>query len=77
VHSRCSLSPMDAAFDQERLATQTYLTVPEPAAYGRFQSENAAWLWLGRNIDKVPKCRRGRSVTVLRRDYDRAVQQRG
>lgn len=75
---RQSLDLPRPEFDQQRLATQTYLTVPELCQYGRFKSENATWKWLGlpANVRRVPKCRRGRAVTILRRDYDRAVQQR-
>jgi hypothetical protein len=62
-----------AAFDQEALSKKTYLTIPELCAYGCFDSENAAYLFLSRN-PQVPKCRRGRVVFVRRRDYDRFVQ---
>ena len=64
----------DSTFDQERLARQTYLTIPEFCAYARFTSENAAYQFLSRHPEAVPKCRRGRAIFVLRRDYDRFVQ---
>jgi hypothetical protein len=62
----------DASFDHERLGKQTYLTVPELCAYGRFKTEHSAYQFLTRH--QIPKCRKGRSLIVLRRDFDRAVQ---
>lgn len=62
-----------APLDLERLGRQTYLTVQELTAYLRFPSERACRMWLSRA--GVPKCRRGgRTLLVLRRDVDNAVQ---
>lgn len=62
------------AFDLARLAAQTYLSVAEFVAYGNFESENAARLFLSRYAPQVPTCRRGRRVFVRRVDYDRYMQ---
>jgi hypothetical protein len=62
----------DATFDQARLRTQTYLTVEELVAYLRFPSAHACRVWVTRT--GLPKCRRGRTLLVLRRDVDQAVQ---
>jgi hypothetical protein len=59
-------------FDDERLARQTYLTIPETRHYLRFSSNAAVYMWILRH--RFPKCRRGRTVLLLRRDLDEAVQ---
>lgn len=59
--------------DHASLGTQTYLTVEELTAYLRFPSCGATRNWISRT--GLPKCRRGgRTLLVLRRDVDRAVQ---
>jgi hypothetical protein len=62
-----------AALDHAALGTQTYLTVEDLVVYLRFPNGRAARAWVTRM--GIPKCRRGgRTLLVLRRDVDRAVQ---
>jgi hypothetical protein len=54
------------------LATQTYLSVDEALAYLRFRTRKALYAWADRQ--RIPKCRRGRTLLFLRRDLDEALQ---
>jgi hypothetical protein len=74
--AREAVNLRDALFDQERLSRQTYLTIPELCAYGRFPTEQAVYQFLRRYPREVPKVRQGRTIQVLRRDYDESVQSR-
>jgi hypothetical protein len=70
--------PHEEAMDIERLARQTYLTVPEAVAYLRFPSASALYSWAYRR--KMPRCHTGvngrGTVRFLRRDLDDAMQSR-
>lgn len=54
------------------LSSRTYLTVPQLMDYGGFVSMNAVYCWL--HDARIPKCRRGRVLLLLRRDVDTAFQ---
>lgn len=63
---------LDAAFDDERLARQLYLTLAEVAHLYRKPSANAARMWLKRVV-KVQTFDNGR--LARRRDIEDALQQ--
>lgn len=49
----------------------TYLTTAQTVAYLQFASVDALYVWVSRQ--RIPKCRRGRTVLFLKRDLDEAV----
>jgi hypothetical protein len=66
---------VSAEFDQARLASQTYLSVPEAMAYLRHVgTQHAFRVWATRR--GIPKCRAA-SLCFLRRDLDEAVKPGG
>lgn len=73
---KTSLKPADLRnpqFDHASLGQKTYLSIPELTQYLSFPTENAAHHWLAGAA--IVKCRRGRTVLVLRLDVDEVVQQ--
>jgi len=69
--------PPTPTFNLEALARQTYLTLPEAAAYLSFTPTEyrdplkAFYCWVVRA--GVPRCYVGRKLRFRRRDLDRAV----
>lgn len=53
----------------------TYLTVQEAMQLLRFTNRNSFYNWL--STQRVPRCRRGRTILVRRIDLDRAVAPAG
>lgn len=65
----------DPLFDQVLLGKQTWLTVPQAAAYLQFPSDAAMREWASRH--RIRKGRRGRTLVFRRTHLDEAVQPAG
>lgn len=60
------------AFDHAQLARQRYLSLAEAAAFLRFPSPNAFWMWAKRQ--GLRPCKAGRLNLYLREDLERRVE---